>query len=147
MHTVQLTDADVVPASEADVLAGRWLDRRHYDRVVRDTATVLKPDGTPLLIYVRDALPRRLCRLAFETFKSVPVPATHPRRLAAGGAQQVPSATVGFYDRHPRAPYCRASAFNLDHRREFGAARPFFSAISEAYRALAPQQWQAQRAF
>ena len=58
-------------ADDAKNLEGQLLDRTHYDRVIRDSKVVLKPDGTPLLIYIKDALPRGLCELAFEVFDCI----------------------------------------------------------------------------
>ncbi len=143
MRTIQLTDAHLVPA---DDLVGRYLDRSHYDRVVRDTCTVLKPDGTPLLIYVKDALPRSLCRVAFDVFKRVDF-TTDNRGYASGGSRIARSGIVGYYTRYPTIPYCRMTAFNLDHERQFERARPFFGAINRLFRKLAPERWEAQRQF
>jgi hypothetical protein len=160
MRTIQLSDADLM--LNADALEGQYLDGFHYDRVIKDSTTVLKPDGTSLLIYVTDALSRRRCELAFATFKNVPLRSSN-RGMAAGGhfrprkkdgtrsrtsqSRPVPSGVVGFLDRDVREPYCRMSALTLDHYAEFKAAWPFVEEVSRRFQALAPERWEAQRAF
>lgn len=63
---------------------GKFLDERHYDVVVTESTKVLKPDGTILLVYVKDALPRKLCETTFEVMKKVPVMQAGDRGIAAG---------------------------------------------------------------
>lgn len=63
---------------------GKFLDERHYDTVVKESAKVLKPDGTLLFVYIKDALPRKLCETAFEVMKKVPVTGAGDRGIAAG---------------------------------------------------------------
>lgn len=162
MRTVQLTDANLMHDADAEALARTYLDVRHYDRVIRDTATVLKPDGTPLLIYVSDALSPALCRTAFRCFQQLPLQSRN-RGMAAGvqfrpvkkdgtrsrtsQSRPVPSGVVGFLDAEQRAPYCRMSALTMDHYHEYKRARPFVEEVSQQFERLAPERWAAQRAF
>lgn len=160
MQTIQLELSDLMP--DAERLEGEDLDERHCDRIVRDSTTVLKPDGTPLLIYVSDALPRSLCRLAFDCFKDVPLHSSN-RGMAAGGrfrplkkdgtrsrtaqSTPTPSGVVGFLDPDPRFPMCRMTALTLKHYPEFETAHPFVTEVSRQFERLAPERWAAQRAF
>lgn len=55
------------------------------DHVVSDTTTVLKPSGEPLIIYVKDCIPRNICADAFRVVKQVPIEGAGDNRgLAAG---------------------------------------------------------------
>lgn len=153
MRTLQLTYSDLAPA---DHLAGQCLDARHCARIVSDTCTVLKPDGTPLLIYVKDALPRSVCRGAFEAITDIPLNSANrgvasgsPLYLAGGRlqARQVPSGVMGFLDRSPRLPYCRMTALTMDHPGALRAAGPLAVTACRLFRELAPDRWEAQRAF
>jgi hypothetical protein len=156
MTTIQLTASDLMP--KADDLAGQFLDARHYNDVVRDTATVLKPDGTVLFSYVQDAIPRPVCERAFNACRSLPLN-TQNRGLAAGAprfrrrrrdgvlslrleAPPVASGVLAFLDRNPQMPFCRMSALALDHPDAFRAA-----SAKRLYRSFAPERWEAQRAF
>ena len=49
MRTIQLTHAHLMP--DADELEGQHLDASHYVHLIDDSTTVLKPDGSLLLIY------------------------------------------------------------------------------------------------
>jgi hypothetical protein len=160
MHTIQLTSLNLTP--DAVELEGQYLDSSHYDRVVEDSTTVLKPDGTPLLIYERDALPRSLCRLAFHTFKDAPLNSSN-RGSAAGGrfrpvkkdgsrsrtaqSKPSPSGVVGFLDADRRFPACRMTALTLRDYSHLKTARPFLAEVSRQFQMLAPERWAAQRAF
>lgn len=161
MNTIHLTDANLM--HDAAALETQELDACHYDRIIRDTGAVLKPDGTPLLIYVADAVPRDLCRLAFQVFRDANLRSDN-RGAASGGRFQrllqdgtrsrtlrsrtpVNSGMVGFADRYPRIPYCRMTSFNLDHHVKFEAVRPFIVQVSDRFQAFAPERWTAQRTF
>ena len=61
-------------------------------------------------------------------------------------AQWVPSAIVGFFDRNQRFPYCRMTAFNLDHEPEFERGRPFVQAVDRMFRDSCPERYAAQQA-
>jgi hypothetical protein len=145
-------------------LRGTFLDRQHYDRVVRDTTRVLKPDGSTLLIYAKDVLARPVCQHAFDTFKHVRIPFTDARGLAAGGQsfrRQLPdgtlsntqrwrrmrSAVVGYLDRTPRHRSCRVTTFTWEHLKTFEDAIPFVTAVDRVFYHLAPDRWQAQHDF
>lgn len=58
----------------------------------------------------------------------------------------VQSGLVGFFDRNPRIPFCRQTAFNIQHGDRFEAALPFIQQVSEQFRLLMPGRWAAQKA-
>lgn len=80
---IRLSEADCLPEPEADALAGTLLDDRHYARLVREDATVIKPDGTPLLVFRRNALPAAACEAAYRSLR-VAARKTDNRGIAAG---------------------------------------------------------------
>jgi hypothetical protein len=159
-------------------LEGHRLDDSSFDTLVSaEDVTVLKPDGSPLLIYRHNVLPRTLCLTAFDVFRRVKVGTTNRgaaagildalpeingqrvssmtpmryRRVKRDGsesttsyAQKVPSATIGFMDRTRRHPYCRQTAFNLDHHAEFNRARPFIRAVDGVFQETVPDRYAAQ---
>jgi hypothetical protein len=62
-------------------------------------------------------------------------------------ANIVNSGIVGYFDRNPRFPYCRLTAFNLaDNGERFAAAMPFVLAVDRVFREAAPDRYTAQRA-
>lgn len=60
-------------------------------------------------------------------------------------AQAAPSNVIGFYNREARFPYCRLTAFNMHHADLFREALPYIRCISEVFKALCPERYEAQR--
>lgn len=58
--------------------------------------------------------------------------------------KSVRSGVVGYFDRNPRFPYCRLTAYNIRHPGRFDAARPYFAAIAEVFRETVPERYEAQ---
>lgn len=131
---------------DARKLEAEFLGASHYDRVVREDMVVLKPDGRTLLVLTTDALPAPMCREAHEVLRWLR-PKSNSRRTAAGGCGEAPSAAFGFLDRDGREPYCRMTDFTLDNFAEYEASLPFFAAISDKYRDVAPAHYAAQKRF
>src|SRR4051812_46305256 len=72
VRQIHLRAADCLSTQEADAFAGRHLDAASYDVLVQgESADVYKPDGTPLVLYRHDFLPRRLCRDAYGVLRTV----------------------------------------------------------------------------
>lgn len=59
-------------------------------------------------------------------------------------SNEVESGIVGYFDRYPRIPYCRETAFTIDNRDKFGAAFPFFRACDEVFERNLPDRHRAQ---
>jgi hypothetical protein len=61
-------------------------------------------------------------------------------------AKKVRSGVIGFFDRNVRIPYCRQTAFNINHASRFAAALPFIQSVSRVFQRELPERWAAQRA-
>lgn len=59
-------------------------------------------------------------------------------------ANEVQSGIVGYYDRYPRIPYCRETAFTIDNRERFEAAFPFFRACDRVFERNMPERYANQ---
>lgn len=57
----------------------------------------------------------------------------------------LPSAIVGYFDRYSRIPYCRLTAFNLEHPELFEKAMPYIRAIDKVFREEMPERYAAQK--
>lgn len=64
--------------------------------------------------------------------------------VAKGG--EVISAVIGYYDRYPRIPYCRQTAFNANEPEKFERVLPFIKAVDEAFRTIDPERYAVQYA-
>lgn len=63
--------------------------------------------------------------------------------IAAGG--EVNSGIVGYFDRNPRFPYCRQTAFNQQHFDKFKKAYPIIKLVDHYYSELMPEEYKRQR--
>jgi hypothetical protein len=70
---------------QADKLAGTYIGHDTYDLVVDFDANVLKPDGSPLIIFRKGVLPRSLCEQAWRELRKIHVTPTN-RGMASGKA-------------------------------------------------------------
>lgn len=69
---------------QADALGGTFAQDSHYDILIRgEDVTVLKPDGTPLLIFLHRALLAEHGKAAYENLRNAAVQ-TDNRGMAAG---------------------------------------------------------------
>jgi hypothetical protein len=195
MKTIQLKVR--LPDEEADAFAGTYLNEDAYDVLVDDEdCTVLKPDGSPLVIYRAGVLPGRVCKQAWESLRAAATP-TDNRGMAAGKldayeaakdqdalsetttaargqlrrkpaakttdtrffpvkadgtvsktsyAKTVKSGIVGYFDRYPRIPYCRTTAYNLAEPDKFLDALPFVRAVARVFQEEAPERFSNQNA-
>lgn len=56
--------------------------------IVKETTKVLRPDGSPLMIYIKDCIPRNLCEMGFRVLKQVPIEGAGDNRGMAAGIMQ-----------------------------------------------------------
>ena len=61
-------------------------------------------------------------------------------------AQTVKSGVAGYYNRYPRIPYGRASAFTENNPELFAKSFPFLRKLNHCFSELLPNRWAAQRA-
>lgn len=188
--------------------AGTLLTDEDYDILVEDDCTVLKPDGTPLLIYRKGVIPADACKAAYSGLRSAAIEGASDNRGMASGkgkvvgadigkvtdtrirpikgdgtvsssnyslistrtgallkkhggkllmkrsdgtyeerqAKDVPSGVVGYMDGNPRFPYCRLTAFNINHPERFNAALPLIQRVDHVFAECLPDRYAAQQA-
>jgi len=61
-------------------------------------------------------------------------------------AKSVFSGVAGWYDRYPRIPYGRATAYTENHPELFSKAYPFLQTLNKGFRELLPWRWGNQKA-
>lgn len=59
-------------------------------------------------------------------------------------ANSVKSGIVGYFDRYPRIPYCRLTAFNLEHPERFQTSIPFIRAVDGVFKEESPERHEKQ---
>jgi len=167
MNTITINNK--MPDREADKLAGTLLDESYIDYLVQDDCDVYKPDGTLLMKYRKDVVEMDVCGVAWKSLRGA-AGKTSNRGAATGliegrkttkmrmrrrdgsasntvvAGANVESGVIGYMDRYIRMPYCRMTAFNIDHYKEFAAALPFVYAVNDVFKTNAPDRYQAQLA-
>ena len=61
-------------------------------------------------------------------------------------AQTVMSGIAGYFDRYPRIPYGRATAYTENHYDTFSKCYPYLHKLNDQFRELIPNRWKAQNA-
>lgn len=61
-------------------------------------------------------------------------------------ANSVQSGIVGYFDKAARFPYCRLTAFNINHPERFAAAMPLIRDVDRVFAENVPERYAAQKA-
>lgn len=61
-------------------------------------------------------------------------------------ANEVNSGIIGYYDRYPRTPYCRLTAFNQNHFKDWKEVYPIIKFVDNQFAQLVPDKYKLQRA-
>ena len=59
-------------------------------------------------------------------------------------AKPVESGIIGYFDRNSRNPYCRLTAFSLEHKAEYLKVMPLVKAVNDTFKQYAPERHAAQ---
>ena len=103
-------------------VAGGKIDRNRIAPSYRDRELVISADGfnySPVLI--------------------------NGKKSKTTYSNEVNSGIVGYFDRYPRIPYCRQTAYSLKHSEKFRAAVPFFQEVSRVYEKEMPKAFERQK--
>ena len=170
MKIVRLTEADTDNGEER--FKGKKFPESALEHIVTDeSTTILKPDGSVLCMLLKRVLSKRSVQAAYPVLRKIELTPTN-RATATIGAEKtsqymlradgtrsktvgvrqtefpeirgMSSAIIGYYDRHVRWPYCRATAFNLDEPEKFEQLLPFVREVNDVFRTHAPERWMAQ---
>jgi hypothetical protein len=140
---------------------GREVTEADVTLLARGAVDVCKPDGSLLLAYRPGAVPRDVCLGAREAFEPIRNYRSMNRGIASGerirkvteagylsktnNGAPVRSAIVGFFDRYPRFPYCRKTAFNADHPLLFeNGVVPLCQRVAKVYAEAVPDRYAVQ---
>jgi hypothetical protein len=139
---------DLTSRTEID-WSGKFVDDTSYDILLNESAVVYKPDGTLLLALFKGGHSRGAVASAWTVLKDwnqqtnnrgVASGSERRKRLRADGtesntniADPVNSGIVGYFERTPRFPYCRACAWNLHEPTRFAKLFPVCEEASKFY--------------
>jgi hypothetical protein len=159
----------IMSVEESDLLAGKYLSDTDCKRVVSEDCDLYDAESGKLLAKLRKGvIPGLIQSIAYENF----LPAATPTdsRPTAGGKDSneknasgfrvkkdgkvsrqtiakefVNSGVAGYYDRSPRFPNCRLTAFNRHHLDKFKNAYPIIKLVDSYYKKLVPKEYKMQR--
>lgn len=162
MHTT--VAACVLSEAEQEAWMGRFPSAKDYDSALtlRTTGQLRRPDGTLLACLIKRGIQDDAGRMMYRAIHDK-IQGTNNRGTASGQRhvagvkadgtrsstnrtpKAVRSSVIGYYDRYPRIPYCRRTAFNESHPERFAACVPAIQQADAALRTHAPDRWRAQR--
>lgn len=139
---------------------GRKATEDDYDRLIDEDAEILREDGSLLCVLKKKSLSKEASAKAWATLSKFN-PVSRNRGIASGEdrevyirkdgvasnthiADPVNSGIVGFFERTPRFPYCRACAWNLNDPQGWESLFPLIGEVDAIFKANAPTRYAFQ---
>ncbi len=139
---------------------GQFVDDSFYGVLYDETARILKPDGKLLAVVLKSSLGAELDE-AWKVLRGRDW-STNNRGSASGSemkpserkngtvgkvmrGESVESGIIGYFERTPRWPYCRACAFNLNHPEEWAKILPLPQMVSSLMAEHVGERYEMQR--
>jgi hypothetical protein len=143
-----------------------FMDDSQYDVLYDEDVSIVKENGEPLLVLIKNAIPKELAGEAWGVLKNVNLQ-TYNRGDAAGvkitnfinrdgtasNTTQVPrgwevlSGIVGYFERTSRQPYCRSCAWNKANPEKFAKMVPTLQHVSDLFKKHVPERFKIQKSF
>ena len=161
MKNIQLTSK-----ANDDDWSMKFVDDADYDELYDEDVYVLKPDGSPLMVLLKQALSPQNTAKAWSVLKDFNTTSknrgvatgikTKGRTLVSGIVSkfnQVPkgweviSGIIGSFERTVRAPLCRSCSWNSRYPAKFEKVFPMAQDVSELFRTYVPERYAAQKAY
>ena len=139
---------------------GQQASPDHAPVVLRGDATIFKPDGEVLCIFLKGAVSQEARARAFPFFDAIRSNISYNRGAFAGGKRSrikqngqrtntseslpVRSAIAGFLDRYPRIPYCRESAITTTRPELWSDMQQEVREVATHFQQHLPKRYAAQ---
>ena len=127
-----------------------------YGQLIDENCIILREDGSLLAVLLKGALDLENADMAWEAIKGESF-WTNNRGIATGAERiiknkqhvlkredEVQSGIVGFYERTPRLPYCRACAWNLNNPEKMNLMMPMVEQADSLLREHASERYEKQ---
>lgn len=169
---IELEEDDLLLSDdEAAELAGEKVGDDHYHTVIdasMGNVEIRKPSGDKLAVFLANEIDEQDAKAAYTALRKSAVSAGNAKgnRFVAAGTrkkdvledgsisdtQSVPkevnpnSGIAGYFDRYPRIPYCRQTAYTINNRERWENAIPFFQRCDELFEQYVPERYANQKA-
>lgn len=162
----KITISAAMKAEDADQLMGVMASESDYTHLLDyDVDVYDKESGLCIAKLVRYAIPGTIQQIAFDSFKHAV--GDNSNRFTAALVDKVNEVTksgkvsntarvrftgdvqtgvAGYFDRTPRFPNCRQTAFNKHHLDKFKHAYPIIKLVDQYYETLMPGHYKLQKA-
>lgn len=162
MHPSKLQLANP-PDPNQDRFLRTMAEDNHYDQLVSTSTRIVRADGTTLAVLLKRAIGKAQGLAMYQAIRNR-ISFTDNRPTASGGTKapkvtkrgtvdkqtrsvtNVQSSIMGYFDRNPRFPYCRKTAFAAQHPQALAACYPALQQASQLFAQHAPQQYARQAA-
>lgn len=167
MREIHIDADECLTDEETESLKGEKLGDEHWNTLIDgdENVTVYKPDGDVLAIYLPGYIDYDDAVEAYKALRPAAFTGSVNRGTATGkdsktnptkedgsvsNTQAVKkevepnTGIVGYYDRYPRIPYCRQTAYNVNNPEKFKRAIPFFQQAAEAFEEYHPERFEKQ---
>jgi hypothetical protein len=136
---------------------GKILTPRDYSLLLTEDCRVLKPDGQPLGILLKQAIPGQILAQVYPLFAAIRE-VSQNRGLASGAvrvqvrgtnyARPVRSTVLGFFEPSGggRFPYARMTTWTERHQAQFRRLLPYFQAVAQLFATHLPERYARQLA-
>lgn len=144
----------------------RFVDDDDYDEIFNVDCKISKPDGSPLLVLLKNALSPMAVGEAWGVLKNFN-PVTENRSVASGISAkprirqdgtpsqttrvpkgwEVVSGVVGYFERSPRFPFAHACAWNQKNPEKFSHLLPMVKEVSSLFEKHVPERWAVQKSY
>lgn len=134
-----------------------------FTELIKETCTVYKPDGSPLLVLLKDVIPRDVNSLAWSVLRNWN-PKTENRSVASGidarvrikengkpskvtrvpKGWEVISGIVGYFERTVRMPHAHECSWNQKNPAKFAKLFPLVNKVDSVFMEHLPEKWGAQ---
>lgn len=157
----------IMSVKESDEMAGKLLSQTDCNQLFTEDVDVYDKDsGRCIAKFRKGVIPVAVQKEAYTALLSAAK--TSMNRGTSGGevdgkrqefklrangtisktseaAMPVNSGIVGYFDRNPRMPFCRLTAFNQDNLDKFKKAYPIIKLVDNKYAELMPEEYKRQR--
>lgn len=160
----------LMSVEESDKWVGKMLRQEDCKNLFREDVDVYdKESGKCIAKFRKGVIPLSLVATSYKALLSAAHPTNnrgiatripegstaskHRRRNKDGTmsktnvavAGEVNSGIIGYFDRGPRFPYCRTTAFNQHELPKFNQAYPIIKLVDTKYKELMPEYYKLQR--
>ncbi len=146
---------DKMPDDYVAQMEGKFVSEKDISLLVNGPTRILKPDGTPLLVYLPKAISPELREQSYPILHTLKNSYTSNRGMAAGGARvkgpmkrtyakSVDSAMIGASDPQGQRRYCRLTAWTRDSWDEWKGLWPLLNEIANQLAENVPDRYANQ---